>query len=218
MRPRTESWIEDSDILSFFPTFVWSIQSTPKFHELLNARILKTLHQMNPQLAEIPPSGSWQLVQDLHTRKEFAGLFSCVLATAKKILEFLHIAYDAVEITGGWANANAPGAAHAMHNHPNNYLSGVYYVQTQPGAETIYFHDPRLQTGIIRPGVTELSAHNTDQVVVKVSNGELLKFPAWLSHSVAPNESAEMRISISFNVMFSHFTQEVSKPLWGDAL
>ena len=102
MRPRTESWIEDSDILSFFPTFVWSIQSTPKF-------------------------------------------------------------------------------------------------------------------GIIRPPVTQLSAHNTDQVVVKVSNGKLLMFPAWLSHSVAPNESGAMRISISFNVMFSHFTENVSKPLWGDA-
>jgi len=103
-----------------------------------------------------------------------------------------------------------------MHNHPNNYLSGVYYVQTQPGADTINFHDPRLQTGIIRPPVTELSTHNTDQVVVEVSNGKLLMFPAWLSHSVAPNESGEMRISISFNLMFSRFTKEVSKPLWGD--
>ena len=65
--------------------------------------------------------------------------------------------------------------------------------------------------------MTELSAHNTDQVVVKVSNGKLLMFPAWLSHSVAPNESAQMRISISFNLMLSHFTENVSKPLWGDA-
>ena len=216
MPGKTESWIKDSDIQSFFPTCVWSIQSTPEFHQPLNARILEALDQMNPELTEIPPARSWQSGQDLHEREEFGELFSCVLATAKNILKFLHIAYDAVEITGSWANVNAPGAAHTMHNHPNNYLSGVYYVQTQPGADTINFHDPRLQTGIIRPPVTELSSHNTDQVVVAVSNGKLLMFPAWLSHSVAPNESEGMRISISFNLMFSRFTKEVSKPLWGD--
>ena len=171
---------------------------------------------MNPEMEDIPPARSWQSDQNLHEREEFAELFASVLATAKKILKFLHIAYDAVEITGSWANVNALGATHAMHNHPNNYLSGVYYVQTQPGADSINFHDPRLQTGIIRPPFTELSRHNTDQVVVEVSNGKLLMFPAWLTHSVAPNKSGEMRISISFNVMFSQFTKEVSKPLGGD--
>ena len=31
-------------------------------------------------------------------------------------------------ITGCWANINPPAAYHPTHNHPNNYLSGVYYV------------------------------------------------------------------------------------------
>jgi uncharacterized protein (TIGR02466 family) len=103
-----------------------------------------------------------------------------------------------------------------MHSHPNNFLSGVYYVQVQEGADTINFHDPRPQTGIIRPPVTELTAYNTDQVVVKVQTATLLLFPAWLPHSVSPNESGETRISVSFNVMFSAFAEEMSKPLWGE--
>jgi uncharacterized protein (TIGR02466 family) len=101
-----------------------------------------------------------------------------------------------------------------MHSHPNNFLSGVYYVQTQPGADTINFHDPRVQTGIIRPPVTELTAHNTDQVVVRVNNGTLLMFPAFLQHSVDRNASTATRISVSFNIMFSGFTENLSKPLW----
>ena len=56
------------------------------------------------------------------------------------------------------------GAGHRMHSHPNNFLSGVYYVQTHEGADSINFHDPRPQTGIIRPPVTGLTAENTDQV------------------------------------------------------
>ena len=55
---------------------------------------------------------------------------------------------------------------------------------------------------------------NTDQVVVKVTAGSLLVFPAYLQHSVDPNGSQEERISISFNVMFSAFTEHLSKPLW----
>ena len=47
-------------------------------------------------------------------------------------------------------------------------------------------------------------------------NGTLLAFPAYLQHSVDANASAEERISISFNIMFSDFTENLSKPLWGN--
>ena len=87
-------------------------------------------------------------------------------------------------------------------------------MRTRPGADTINFHDPRRQTGIIRPPVVELTAANTDQVVVKVRDGTLLMFPSFLGHSVDPNGNEEARISVSFNVMFSSFAQQLSKPLW----
>ncbi len=131
-----------------------------------------------------------------------------------RVLEFIKISGDAFEITGFWANINATGAGHKIHSHPNNFLSGVYYVETHEGGDTINFHDPRAQASIIRPPVTDLTAENTDQVVVKVKNGDLLVFPSWLPHSVDPNGSGKPRISISFNVMFSSFAERMSKPLW----
>ena len=67
---------------------------------------------------------------------------------------------------------------------------------------------------MIRPPVTGLTAANTDQVVVRVRDGALLLFPAWLEHSVDGNESGRERISVSFNVMFSSFTENLSRPLW----
>ena len=130
------------------------------------------------------------------------------------ILRFLRIGHDAFQITGCWATVLAKGASHRMHSHPNNFLSGAYYLRTHPGADSINFHDPRRQTGIIRPPVTELTAENTDQVVVKVRNGTLLMFPSYLEHSVDANASDHERISLSFNVMFSGFTEQLSKPLW----
>ncbi len=102
------------------------------------------------------------------------------------------------------------------HSHPNNFLSAVYYVRTPRGADAINFHDPRSQTGIIRPPVTELTAANTDQVMVWVANGTLLVFPSYLQHSVDANGRGETCLSVSFNLMFSAFTTALSKPLWGE--
>ena len=119
-----------------------------------------------------------------------------------------------MEITACWATVLASGASHRVHSHPNNFLSAVYYVHTCPGADTINFHDPRNQTGVIRPPVVELTAENTDQVVVNVGSGTLLVFPSYLQHSVDANAGDAERVSISFNLMFSDFTRNLSKPLW----
>jgi hypothetical protein len=62
--------------------------------------------------------------------------------------------------------------------------------------------------------VVELTAENTDQVVVRVKDGTMLVFPSYLQHSVDASASEAERISLSFNVMFSSFTENLSKPLW----
>ena len=142
-------------------------------------------------------------------------LISCIDRTAQTVLRFLKVGHNEIEITGCWANISARGASRAIHSHPNIFLSGIYYVHAHPGANSVNFHDPRSQTGIIRPPVTELTSQNTDQVVVTVSDGMLLMFPSYLAHSVAPNESDKLRISISFNMMFSLYAERLSGPLWG---
>jgi ectoine hydroxylase-related dioxygenase (phytanoyl-CoA dioxygenase family) len=51
---------------------------------------------------------------------------------------------------------------------------------------------------------------------VRVKDGTLLVFPSYLYHSVDTNSSGEIRVSLSFNLMFSRFTAALSRPLWGD--
>ena len=213
-----DKWMEGSDVLSIFSTCIWKIQLTSEVRQRVNSRILQVINEINPDLAEIPLGGSWQSRQDLHDLDQLEDLLSCIHGAAQSILQFLKVGYDAIEITGCWANINASGASHPIHSHPNNFLSGIYYVQTHPGANSVNFHDPRPQTGIIRPPVTELTSQNTDQVVVTVSDGMLLMFPSYLAHSVAANESDKLRISMSFNMMFSQYTDRLSKPLWGSSV
>ncbi len=49
---------------------------------------------------------------------------------------------------------------------------------------------------MIRRPVPELTAENTDQVVVRVANGTLLMFSSWLPHAVDASGSDETRISV----------------------
>ena len=211
---KAHSWIESSDVLSIFPTLVWKVELTSEAQKAVNTKIIGVLKSMRPLSPDLVSGEGWQSSQDLHKLDEFRELMSYIQDSVGTILRFLKIGYEAFEITGCWGNINPTGTSHRSHSHPNNFLSGVYYVQTQAGADTINFHDPRMQTAIIRPPVTKLTAENTDQVVVKVSNGTLLIFPAYLQHSVDPNSSGEERISISFNIMFSSFTENLSRPLW----
>jgi uncharacterized protein (TIGR02466 family) len=211
---RRHRWIADSNVLSLFPTLVWQFELTHEARDDVNRNKLKSLDSLRPVPATMKPGRGWQSGQGLHELAAFQGLVSHIHDVVGSILEFLRAGYDKVEITGCWANISPPGASHKAHSHPNNFLSGVYYVQTGPGADSINFHDPRVQTGIIRPPVTELTAANTDQVVARVRDGTLLLFPAYLEHSVDANESGRERISVSFNVMFSSFTENLSRPLW----
>ena len=207
--------LASSEVLRLFPAFVWKAQLGPEVFGPINAAV----HTLLAELAPVPrPRGTlWQSGHALHRREPCAGLVAVIEAAVGEVLEFLKIAPCEFAITGCWGNVAAPGGWHRMHSHPNNFLSGAYYVQVQDGADTINFHDPRPQTGILRPPVSELTAYNTDQVVVKVAVGTLLVFPAWLPHSVDSNASEVDRVSISFNAMFRDFAEDVATPLWGEA-
>lgn len=197
-----------------FPSLVWKTQIEPGLRDAMRARLLEALADMRRDAPPLQVGQGWQSVQNLHEHEAARELVACINHCAAGVLRFLHIGSADCEITGCWATVLAPGAAHKLHSHPNNFLSGVYYVRTGEGADTLNFHDPRKQASVIRPPVTELTAQNTDQVVVRVREGTLLLFPAYLEHSVDANTSPDERVSISVNLMFSSFAQRLSKPLW----
>ena len=111
-----------------FPTLVWKTQFKTKFYETINKSIVKKLDEMTKSIPKLIPDESWQSEQTLHTLEEFQELFASVNSTASGVLEFLRIGYDAFEITSCWANINTQGTGLRIHSHPNNFLSGVYYV------------------------------------------------------------------------------------------
>ncbi len=199
---------------SFFPTHVWAHDLAPEVHQALNRKLVASIETMIAPRPELGPDEIWQTDQLLHEEPAFEPLVKLIRRAVDNALEFLKVRYESYAITACWANVSPPGRGHPGHCHPNNYLSGVYYVKVARGGDNITFNDPRVQTGIFAPHVTHVDQSNAVQASLPVKEGRLLVFPAWFVHSVPPNMSQEERISISFNVMFKDFAEKMAYPVW----
>jgi uncharacterized protein (TIGR02466 family) len=206
--------VESTEIVPLFPTLVWKMQLSRDTYEPINAKIKAKLMQMAQATPGLAPGGKLQTDQTLHHLPEFQELNEIIESAATGVLEFLRIVYESLELTGCWANISPPGDGHRPHTHPNNYLSGVYYVQVQEGANTISFDDPRPQTNIISPATSEITDENAGQIHITTREGLLVLFPSWIQHQVPRNESQRDRISIAFNIMFSRYGETMSQPKW----
>jgi uncharacterized protein (TIGR02466 family) len=204
--------IEKQEVQELFPCPLWVVDLKPAEAAVLNAKLKAEIERIVSPRPAIPPGANWQTPQDLHTRPAFAEFIKLVETAARGVARFLQIDQYPLAVTGCWANINPRGAYHPTHHHPNNYLSGVYYVAIPEPGSRIVFQDPRPSVIMPKPRqYTRLTANGAD---AQSKEGRLLIFPAWLKHSVPSNEGQSERISISFNLMFKDFTETMASPLW----
>ena len=204
----------NKSVLPLFPCNVWVHEVAPDVHEPMNAKLLARVEELLTPRPEIEPGFTWQTRNDLQEDPVFADLMALFRQAFDGVLEFLQVEPLPYEITGAWANVNPDGSPHSAHIHPNNYLSGVYFLRTAEGSDSITFHDPRVVGSMVRPKYRQRTQHNSDSINVDAKTGRLAIFPAWLKHSVGPNLSGIERVTIAVNMMFSDYTRAVSRPLW----
>jgi uncharacterized protein (TIGR02466 family) len=216
--PGLEDKLVEHSAIPLFPTMVWASQLRPEVTARVNEALLRKLDEAKGRSPDLKPQGKWQTDQQLHTVPELAELTGTITDIARHVLDREQIRYAGIEITGCWANVGFPGSRHRTHAHPNNYLSGVYYVKAPPGGNTINFLDPRPQAAGMVPPSAQMTSLTAQRITLDVRAGTLLLFPAWLSHSVAVNRGREERISVAFNLMFTRFREDMSPPLWSGNL
>lgn len=206
--------VQSNEVLPLFPSFVWKTQLKEHIFTEINEDMHAVLARLTSSMPALPRGGQYQTDHNLHSLPEFAHFEEIVLSAANGVLDFLSSERNPLAITGCWANINAPGTTHRAHTHPNNYLSGVYYLQADEGARHITFNDPRSQTSVINPIFRETTAENAAEAHLEIAEGMLVLFPAWLQHRVPKNKSSRNRISIAVNLMFSRFDKNISQPKW----
>lgn len=204
--------IEKQEVQELFPCPLWIVDLKPADAAVLNSHLKAEIERIVSPRPVIPPGANWQTPQDLHTRPAFAEFVKLVEMAARGVARFLQVDQYPMQITGCWANINPRGAYHPTHHHPNNYLSGVYYVAIPEPGSRIVFQDPRPSMIMPKPRqYTRMTANGAD---AQSQEGRMLLFPSWLKHNVPSNEGQSERISISFNLMFKDFTETMASPLW----
>jgi len=106
-------------------------------------------------------------------------------------------------ITQSWANFTDKGQWHHKHQHPNSFISGVFYVQAQKDIDKIYFYKDGYSQ--IKLPAETFNLYNSDSWWLPATTGQLVLFPSHLTHMVQTVETDETRISISFNTFLKGY-------------
>ncbi len=107
---------------------------------------------------------------------------------------------DESHIAAMWSIINKKGHANSAHNHPDSWLSGVYYPKIPKSsnhAGALSFRDPILARTYTRDFYRSVQS---EVCSIPPEEGRMILFPGWCEHSVRPNQTDEDRIAISFNV------------------
>jgi len=172
----------------------------------INTDILAFVDELDVTTPAITRSnvGGWHSHDKLHSTKQLSELTGIIGATCARCAHFLDFDFGNFDliITQMWMNKNGPGDFNKLHVHPNSFLSGAYYVRMPPQGGNIEFYDPVPARAMIGFPTRAAGNGTASSVAFTSEEGMLLVFPSWLQHSVQPNRSNDVRISISFNVAY----------------
>ena len=144
----------------------------------------------------------WHSTTDMHESPEFKNLVNMLYACQKTVYEQEY--YESEPYLGNmWANINPPGGSNRAHQHPNSLWSGVYWIKTPKNCGQLKIDDPRSVACMTRP--KQKDGKKPDRLWreshYEPVAGRCIMFPSWLMHAVDPNESNDVRISVSFNFL-----------------
>jgi len=112
--------------------------------------------------------------------------------------------YDVIpRITQSWVNYTKPGEYHHKHAHPNSFISGVFYIQSDEEKDKIYFYKDGYQQ--IKVPAADWNEWNSESWWFEAVTGKLILFPSSLTHMVETVQAEQTRVSLSFNTFLSGY-------------
>jgi len=181
----------------FFPTSVYG-----KDINLDNDRLSQNIINWSNQDQGVQKTNykGWHSTTDMANKGEYQLLVNELNIMCKEVFneEWL----DREPVLGNmWANINPKDGMNQPHIHPNSLFSGVYYVKSNPNAGRLKIYDPRPGIQMVMPIRKDGKPpkHLWRDANLDPITGRIIIFPAWLWHSVEPNQSNDLRISVSFN-------------------
>ena len=187
----------------YFPTPVY-IQKIPNAEEL-NFYLEKNILQWNkkdPKGVNKTNVNGWHSETDMNKREEYNPLTKQLFNMQEEIFEKEYLTEKPV-LGNMWANINYPGGYNRPHLHPNSLFSGVYWIKAPEKSGNLMLYEPRQGAQCTMPNRKKgkVPPELWREVHYKPKEGMIIMFPSWLWHEVQPNNSNDIRISVSFNFL-----------------
>jgi uncharacterized protein (TIGR02466 family) len=165
---------------------------------------------------EMAWTGDLHGVQQIHQDPRFAWIVEQLQQQAEIYLLNIGVDLSQIElyVQRGWPIVARPQQQVGPHCHNSAHLSAVYYIaipETEgldPGS-LVFFDDARVNE--VCPGlgsentaiVDEDNYFNQLQIAYEPVEGRMLLFPAKQRHAVTTNETTELRVSLSFDIVLT---------------
>jgi len=106
-------------------------------------------------------------------------------------------------ITQSWMNYTDTGQFHHKHAHPNSWLSGCIYVNTDREKDRITFYKEGYNR--INLPTENFNPYNSESWWFSVGTGDIVIFPSYLTHMVEQTTSNDTRVSIAINTFLKGY-------------
>ena len=186
-----------------FPTPIY-IKEIPNAGEL-NHHLEKNILQWqkdDPKGVSKTNVNGWHSTTDMNKKHEYDPLSKELFAMQEEIFEKEYLTQKPA-LGNMWANINYPGGFNRPHLLPNALFSGVYWIKAPEKSGKLMLYEPRpgVHTTMPNRKKGKLPPQLWREIHYTPKAGMMVMFPAWLWHEVRPNQSNDIRISVSFNFL-----------------
>ena len=107
-----------------------------------------------------------------------------------------------LQMTSSWLTVNLKGSCHGKHKHPHTIFSICYYPKAESG--DLILQAPNAKNTFEKDyflgfSYNEFNTWNSPTWSIPVFSGDIVIFPAWITHYTTPNKSDTPRLMIGAN-------------------
>lgn len=131
-----------------------------------------------------------------------AGFHGLVDRFTREILAFamrksVDLDKQPIAIDRCWLNVLGKGDSIDLHNHPNSFYTGIYFVQAPADGARLFLYHPASEMGFSMPFTRETKL-NQRAYVYRPRTGDLLVYESHIVHSFQVHDAAQEHINLCF--------------------
>lgn len=191
---------------AYFPTVL--LRTHVAAHEAIRESLAAELERIRTEIPSSPDAG-WAcpvyttLMREsgLHRIEAFRTLADIFLREAVAFAEHKCVDLDAqpLAVHKCWLNVLARGDSMDVHNHPNSFYTGYYFIEAPADGTRLILYHPAKEMGFSMPVIRDTML-NQEGYTCLPRAGDLVLFESHIVHSFQLHDSHREHVNLGFTV------------------